>query len=203
MNQFEYTSHPARVVFGTGSLSKLPNELSRLNASAPLLLSGPRQASQVSKINDDVLSGKAAGIFSGAKMHTPTDVTAQAMDVLNGLNPKPDSLVSIGGGSSIGLGKALAIRTGLPHIAVPTTYAGSEMTHHLGETENGRKVTKKDPRIVPQGVIYDAQLTLSLPVETSVLSGLNGIAHAGELLDTYFDCVSYRTYQTFAFTTHR
>jgi alcohol dehydrogenase class IV len=180
MNEFEYTSHPAHVVFGSGSLAKLPAELARLNVSLPLLLSGPRQASQVAGFNDDILDSKAAGIYSSAAMHTPTSVTAEAMEVLQGLNPKADSIVSIGGGSAIGLGKALALRTGLPHIAVPTTYAGSEMTHHLGETENGRKVTKKDPRIVPQTVIYDAQLTLSLPVETSVLSGMNAIAHASK-----------------------
>ncbi|KAK3117658.1 hypothetical protein LTR53_000787 [Teratosphaeriaceae sp. CCFEE 6253] len=93
-----------------------------------------------------------------------------------------DCLVSFGGGSTIGLGKALAIRTGLPHVCIPTMYAGSEMTPILGETADGRKTTRSDPKILPGTVIYDVDLTMTLPVGLSATSGVNAIAHAVEAL---------------------
>ncbi|KAF5530120.1 maleylacetate reductase [Fusarium phyllophilum] len=93
-----------------------------------------------------------------------------------------DSLVSIGGGSTIGLGKAISLRTGLPHVCIPTTYAGSEMTPLLGETVDGEKITRKDPKILPEVVIYDVDLTMTLPVGLSMTSGVNAIAHAVEAL---------------------
>jgi alcohol dehydrogenase class IV len=88
-------------------------------------------------------------------------------------------VISIGGGSTIGLGKAISIRTGLPHICIPTTYSGSEMTPVLGETEDGRKTTRSDPKILPGTVIYDVDLTMTLPVATTSTSGINAIAHSG------------------------
>jgi len=93
-----------------------------------------------------------------------------------------DGLVSVGGGSTVGLGKALAIRTGLPHLGVPTTYAGSEMTPILGETRDGRKTTMRDDRIFPQTVLYDVDFTLTLPKMMSVVSGMNAMANAVEAL---------------------
>jgi alcohol dehydrogenase class IV len=88
-------------------------------------------------------------------------------------------VVSIGGGSTIGLGKAISIRTGLPHICIPTTYAGSEMTPILGETADGQKKTRSDPKILPSTVIYDVDLTMTLPVDMTATSGVNAIAHSG------------------------
>ncbi|KAF5255754.1 hypothetical protein FOXYS1_13810 [Fusarium oxysporum] len=117
------------------------------------------------KIIRGFLGNSAVGIFSGATMHTPTDVTEEAIHLVEKL--KADSIVSIGGGSTIGLGKAIAFRTGLPHICIPTTYAGSEMTSILGETANGIKTTKRDPKILSGTVIYDC---------------LNAIAHVAEAL---------------------
>jgi maleylacetate reductase len=93
-----------------------------------------------------------------------------------------DCVVSLGGGSTTGLGKAIAYRTDLPQIVIPTTYAGSEVTPILGQTEGGRKTTVKDPKILPEVVIYDATLTTGLPVGMSVTSGLNAMAHAVEAL---------------------
>ncbi|KAH7160433.1 hypothetical protein B0J13DRAFT_644063 [Dactylonectria estremocensis] len=179
MKAFEYNGNPARVVFGTGTIQKLPQELAKLGASRPLLLSTPYQVAQAKEVST-ILQEKIAGLFSEARMHTPTDVTQRACDLAT--STEADAVVSIGGGSTIGLGKAISIRTGLPHIAVPTTYAGSEVTPILGETADGRKETRSDPKILPTVVIYDVDLTLTLPVGLTATSGINAIAHAVEAL---------------------
>ncbi|MGK5678747.1 maleylacetate reductase and hydroxyquinol 1,2-dioxygenase domain-containing protein [Actinoplanes sp. URMC 104] len=174
MESFEHTPSAARVVFGSGTLSRLRAEAGRLGAARVLLL-GDRggQAAQV-------LGPLAAARFEGVAMHTPVEVTERALRVLR--EHDADCLVSVGGGSATGLGKALAARTGLPQIAVPTTYAGSEMTPVVGETADGVKTTRSDPALVPVTVLYDVGLTLGLPVGLSVTSGLNAMAHAVEAL---------------------
>jgi alcohol dehydrogenase class IV len=176
MDNFSYTSQPTRVVFGSGTISKLPEEAVRVNVLRPLLLSTPQQISQAEGLQK-LLEGKIAGIFSEATMHTPVNVTERALEYAS--LTKADGVISIGGGSTTGLGKAISIRTGLPHISIPTTYAGSEMTPHLGETSDGRKTTRSDPKILPTTVIYDVDFTLTLPVGMSAVSGVNAIAHAG------------------------
>jgi alcohol dehydrogenase class IV len=178
MQGFEYNASPARVVFGSGTLKKLADEISRQNLTAPLLLSTPQQVDQAEVLKTN-LDGKVAGIFTEATMHTPTNVTDKALEYAKYV--KADSVVSIGGGSTIGLGKAISIRTGLPHICIPTTYAGSEMTPILGETADGQKKTRSDPKILPGTVIYDVDLTMTLPVGLSATSGINAIAHSGTL----------------------
>lgn len=125
-----------------------------------------------------ILNGKIAGIFTEATMHTPSHVTDKALEFAR--STQADSVISIGGGSTIGLGKAISIRTGLPHICIPTTYAGSEMTPILGETTEGQKTTRTDPEILPGTVIYDTDLTMSLPASMSATSGVNAIAHASK-----------------------
>ena len=179
MDSFEYNSNPARVLFGNGTIEKLPYEIARLNVKAPLLLCGPKHVNRAEKLKA-ILNGKVSGIFAKATMHTPLDVTAEAFQYA--MARKADSLVSIGGGSAIGLGKAISIRTGFPHICIPTTYAGSEMTPNLGETAEGRKVSRKDPKILPETVIYDVNLTATLTPELSATSGINAMAHAGSIL---------------------
>lgn len=179
MDAFEYNSNPGRVVFGSGTVTKIPEELSKIQAENPLLLSTPQQISHAEDVGK-ILNGKFAGLFSEATMHTPTDVTERAVQLARSL--KADSIISVGGGSTIGLGKAISIRTSLPHIAVPTTYAGSEVTPILGETADGRKETRSDPRILPGTVIYDVDLTLTLPASLTMTSGVNAIAHAVEAL---------------------
>lgn len=176
MDSFEYNANPGRVVFGSGTLQKLPDEISRLGLKAPLVLSTPQQVNQADSVKN-VLQGQVAGIFTEATMHTPTHITDKAVEYAKA--QQADSVISIGGGSTIGLGKAISFRTGMPHICIPTTYAGSEMTPILGETAEGMKKTRSDPKILPGTVIYDVDLTMSLPTGMSATSGVNAIAHAG------------------------
>lgn len=176
---FTYTALPVRVVFGRGTLARLAGEVEAMGCRRVLVLSSPEQAGDARGVADR-LGGFGAGVFAGAAMHTPVAVTEQALAQVRAAGA--DGLLSLGGGSATGLGKALALRTGLPQVAVPTTYAGSEMTPILGQTENGRKTTQRDVRLLPQVVVYDVDLTLGLPVALSVTSGLNAIAHAVEAL---------------------
>ena len=179
MRDFVYNANPGRVVFGSGTLSRLPGEVERLNLTRVLVVATPEQEADAHRIAG-MIGARAAAVFAGARMHTPTEVTAKAMEVVAA--ERIDGLVAVGGGSTTGLAKALAMWTDLPQIVAPTTYAGSEMTPILGETENGRKVTRSDPRILPEVVIYDVDLTLTLPVAMSVTSGMNAVAHAVEAL---------------------
>ena len=189
MTSFEYVSGPARVVFGPGVLDRLPDEVRRLGRSRVLVVSGAGVAANetAGKGTADFAARAAAnlgplfaGHFAGAAMHTPVEVTRQALEVVRSLDV--DCLVSIGGGSATGLGKALSVRTGLPQIAVPSTYAGSEVTAVLGETDESGKTTRSAPEIRPETVLYDVELTLGLPVPLSVTSGVNAMAHAVEAL---------------------
>lgn len=182
MESFEYNANPSRVVFGPGSIQKLPNEIQRIGCRWPLILSTPRQLSRIGDLAQMLAPAdiKIAGMYTNAVMHTPTHVTEDAMAFVR--EHSADCVVSIGGGSTIGLGKAISIRTGLPHICVATTYAGSEMTSILGETDNGRKVTRSDPKILPGTVIYDVDLTTTMPPALSATSGVNALAHAVESL---------------------
>ena len=182
MDSFEYNANPARVIFGSGSIQKLPAEIQRLNKHSPLLISTPEQVQQAKDLEKILqkASINAAGTYTKATMHTPSHITADAQQYLSTVSA--DCLVSIGGGSTIGLGKALSVRTGLPHICIPTTYAGSEMTPILGETQDGVKTTRSDATILPGTVIYDVDYTMTLPVGLSATSGVNAIAHAVEAL---------------------
>jgi alcohol dehydrogenase class IV len=123
-----------------------------------------------------LLNGKIAGAFTGGAMHTPKTVTQEAMEYTRSI--KAECLVSIGGGSTTGLGKALFFRTGLPHIYTLTTYTSTKITSILGETENDLKVISSDRAFNPATVIYDANLTLKLSPTLAAISGLNAMAHA-------------------------
>ncbi|MFM7012967.1 MAG: maleylacetate reductase [Betaproteobacteria bacterium] len=177
MRNFIYNGQPSRVVFGPGSLAHLEREIDLLGAKRALVLSTPEQAQQAQMVADR-LGARATGIFPRAVMHVPIETARQARDEARRLGA--DCAIAIGGGSTTGLGKAIAMDSGLPILAIPTTYAGSEMTTIFGITEAGMKKTGKDPRVLPRTVIYDPELTLSLPVAMSVTSGMNAIAHAAE-----------------------
>lgn len=176
-DEFVYQALPMRVVFGAGTSARLGEEVDRLGLGRVLVLCTPEQEPLARRIADG-LGARAAGVFPHARMHVPIEVAAQARDAAAELGA--DGCVAAGGGSTIGLGKAIALEHGLPVIAVPTTYAGSEMTPIWGLTEHGRKRTGRDPAVLPRSVVYDPELTLTLPVPLSVTSGFNAMAHAVE-----------------------
>lgn len=179
MLAFVYDALPGRVVFGPGSLDQLPHEVDLLGATRALLVSTPGHR----HLAEDAarrLGGRAAGIWDRAVMHVPIEAAEAARAAAR--EHSADVCVAIGGGTPIGLAKAIALEQGIPVVAVPTTYAGSEMTPLLGITEGGVKRTRRDSRMLPRTVIYDPNLTLSLPAAVSGPSGMNAIAHSVEAL---------------------
>ncbi|KUN29376.1 Maleylacetate reductase [Streptomyces antibioticus] len=176
---FIYEALPMRVVFGPGSLRQLPQEADRLGLHRLLVLSTPGQRA-LAEHAATLLGDACVGLFTEARMHVPVTVAEAARAAAR--EAGADGCVAIGGGSTIGLGKAIALTSGLPVITVPTTYAGSEMTTVWGLTENGRKHTGRDRAVLPRSVVYDPELTAGLPVDVSVTSGFNAIAHAVEAL---------------------
>jgi len=179
--KFVYTGLPMRVVFGAGAVRELPAELERLGAKRALVLSTPEQAASAAEVAK-ALGSRAAGTYDKAAMHVPIEIAEDARRMARELGA--DCCVTVGGGSTTGLGKAIALDSGLPILAVPTTYAGSEMTPIYGLTEGGQKRTGRDVRVLPKTVIYDPELTMTLPLALSITSGVNAIAHAAEGLYT-------------------
>jgi maleylacetate reductase len=176
---FTFNGLPIRVVFGPGAIAKLPEELDRLGAKRALLLSTPEQAQSVRQVAAS-LGQRSAGIYDKAAMHVPVEIAQDARRVAKEVGA--DCCITVGGGSTTGLGKAIALTSDLPILAVPTTYAGSEMTPIYGLTEGGMKKTGRDSRVMPKSVIYDPELMLSLPAALSAASGMNAIAHCVEAL---------------------
>jgi alcohol dehydrogenase class IV len=181
LERFELQLSIPRVVFGAGSLAQLPAEIERLGARRALVLSTPEQRSSAEQVVA-MLGARAAGVFARAVMHVPIETARAAREEAHRLDA--DCAVAVGGGSTTGLGKAIALDSGLPILAVPTTYAGSEMTPIYGLTEGGQKKTGRDVRVLPKTVIYDPELTMTLPLALSITSGVNAIAHAAEGLYT-------------------
>jgi maleylacetate reductase len=179
MRDFVYDQLPGRVVFGAGAFDRLAAEVDRLGLSRLLVLSTPGQV-MLAEEAARRLGARSAGIYAQAKMHVPVETAQAARAEARRLGA--DGAVAIGGGSTIGLGKAIALESGLPIVAIPTTYAGSEMTPIHGLTEAGMKKTGRDPKVLPRTVIYDPLLTLGLPVKISGPSGMNAIAHCVEAL---------------------
>lgn len=179
VRSFEYIALPCRVIFGSGTIVRVEEEAAKLSMRRPLILTTPEQSAQGAEVLQ-ALGNRAAGIFSKAAMHTPVHITDEAVKAYEELGA--DGIISIGGGSTIGLGKAIAYRNDAKQIVLPTTYAGSEMTTILGQAEGGEKTTLKSAKVLPETVIYDVQLTMTLPPKLSGTSGINAIAHAVEAM---------------------
>ena len=175
MIEFACKALPWNILFGVGTLERLPREMDALGLDRALVLCTQGRRSQGRAVVK-LLARRAVGLFAGAKMHVPSKTLAEAARTARDLNAQ--CTVSIGGGSTTGLGKALAAREGLENIAVPTTYAGSEMTDIWAVTEAGGKVAARNPKVVPALTIYDPGLTLTLPAKISAASGMNAMAQA-------------------------
>lgn len=176
-SEFLYSTEARRVVFGLGAIRHIQREMQRLGASHALILSTPEQHADADRVVH-LLGEHAAGIFARAMMHVPIEVARAACAEAD--QRRADCIVAVGGGSTTGLAKAIALQSALPIIAIPTTYAGSEVTPIYGMTEGGVKRTGTDPRVLPRTVIYDPELTLSLPAALTTTSAINAIAHAAE-----------------------
>ncbi|HJU22094.1 MAG TPA: maleylacetate reductase [Casimicrobiaceae bacterium] len=177
MNRFTYAANAVRVVFGEGSLARVGDEIERLRSGRVLVLSTPGHRTHAERVAD-ILGVRAAGVFDGAAMHVPIEIALAAR--AKARNVDADTLVAIGGGSTTGLAKAIALEHPLPIVAIPTTYAGSEATPIYGLTEGGIKRTGRDAKVSPKVILYDPLLTFDLPVGLTVASAMNAIAHAAE-----------------------
>jgi maleylacetate reductase len=176
--RFTFDALPGRVVFGAGVASEvLVDELERLGGDRVLVISTPRGESLARELAGP-LGDRVVGVFTGVRQHVPVE-TAQAARLL-AAELEANAVVCVGGGSAVGTAKAVALTTGLPIMAVPTTYAGSEVTPVWGLTDAGRKTTGVDPAVQPRTVIYDPELTRSLPPRLAAVSGLNAMAHSIE-----------------------
>jgi alcohol dehydrogenase class IV len=179
MRSFTFDALPGRVVFGTGSADRLPEEVDRLGAAGVLIITDPATRPVADRLAS-TLGKRCAGIFSEVEQHVPIEAAHRARDVAR--ESGADCAVTVGGGSTTGFGKAIALESDVRTIAVPTTYAGSEMTPIYGITADGMKRTGRDVRVLPQVVIYDPVLTVSLPPSVTGPSGMNAIAHCVEAL---------------------
>jgi alcohol dehydrogenase class IV len=168
---------PTRVVFGAGSIGELAAEVERLGAVRVLLISTSGRADMVRAVSKGL---SVAGVFDKAVMHTPMAVVEEARNLAR--KARADCCVAVGGGSTIGFAKAIALTSDLPVVALPTTYSGSEMTTIWGISEGGVKKTGRDSKVLPRTVIYDPELSEDLPPAVSAASGMNAIAHCVEAL---------------------
>jgi maleylacetate reductase len=169
-----YEPLPGRVVFGVGVLDRLGEELARLGANRALLVASTRVADDLA----ERLGERHAATCSEIVQHVPVEVAERATKLAREVDA--DALVTVGGGSAVGLAKAVALDLAIPIVAVPTTYAGSELTTIYGLSQDGRKRTGRDPRVLPKVVLYDPALTVPLPPQVTAPSGMNALAHGVE-----------------------
>jgi maleylacetate reductase len=177
--RFVELPRPSRVVFGAGRFAELGDEVARLDRHRVVVVTTPGRRA-LGERAAGFLGERCAGVLADALEHVPGPVADAGVARARELGA--DGCVAVGGGSAIGLGKAIARDTGLPLVAVPTTYSGSEMTPVWGRTEDGVKTTGRDERVRPAVVVYDPELTTSLPVPISVTSAVNALAHTVEAL---------------------
>jgi maleylacetate reductase len=178
MIAFTHDVQPQRVLFAAGALLRTAEEADRLKFSRALVVATPGSGARLGQKIIDLLGARAAGLHAQAVLHVPKAVAAVGLEAAHAANA--DGLVAVGGGAAIGLAKAIARDSGLPILAVPTTYSGSEATPIFGLTDGERKVTGRDAKVLPRTIIYDPDLTLGLPAPVSAASGMNAIAHCVE-----------------------
>jgi maleylacetate reductase len=178
VQEFVYDALPARIVFGPGAArTRLAGEVARLGVSRLLLIASERDAERVREIAAP-LGDAVVARFAAVREHVPVETAEAARAAAE--RARADAVLSVGGGSATGAAKAVALTARIPVIAVPTTYAGSEVTPVWGLTEGGRKTTGTDPAVLPRVVVYDPELVATLPRELAVASGFNALAHGVE-----------------------
>jgi maleylacetate reductase len=177
---FTHDVPPQRVVFASGALARVGDEAARLKIDRALVVATPGSGVRLGQKVCQLLGTRSAGLHAQAVMHVPKAVAEAGLAAAR--EKGADGLIAVGGGSAIGLAKAIALETGLPILAIPTTYSGSEATPIIGMTDGERKITGRDVKVVPRTIIYDPDLTLGLPAAVSAASGLNAIAHCVEAL---------------------
>ncbi|MFF1823310.1 maleylacetate reductase [Kribbella sp. NPDC058245] len=178
---FIHTSYAGRVVFGPGSLHQVAAEVELLGIRSALVIA-TGSAQQAANEVQAGLRERFAGRIDGVRQHVPTEVAEAARTKAQEV--QADGVIAIGGGSAVGLAKAIALTADVQIVAVPTTYAGSEMTPVWGETSGGSKTTGTDLRVLPKTVVYDPQLTLHLPPAVTAASVANALAHCVEAVWT-------------------
>jgi len=191
---FIHDAPSQRVVFGAGSIECVAEEAARLGVAHALVIATPGSGARLGARVADLLAGRSAGLHAEAVIHVPRAIAEAGLATTRAA--KADGLVAAGGGSAIGLAKIIARDTALPIIALPTTYSGSEATPIWGTSEDERKTTGRDAKVVPRTVIYDPELTLALPAAVTAASAMNAIAHCVEGL-----WVAERTPVTVAYAT--
>ncbi len=180
MQGFRYAQLPARIVFGAGAArTHMSGEVEQLGATRVLVLASTRLGERVAAVTAP-LGDRVAGMFTAVREHVPLPTAEAARAAAKEVDA--DALLAIGGGSTVGAAKAVALTVRLPIVAVPTTYAGSEVTPVWGLTENGRKTTGTDHAVLPQVVVYDPELVASLPADLVAASGFNAMAHTVEAM---------------------
>ena len=179
MRSFTYAALPQRVVFGAGVRARVAAEVEGIGAERVLVLSTPGHRALAEEVSRP-LGARVVGLFDRVRTHVPQETVDVARRTAEAT--RADSTLAVGGGSTIGLGKALALELGLPQIAVATTYSGSEMTANWGITREGVKQTGRDARAQPRAALYDPELTVTLSPRVTATSGMNAIAHCVEAL---------------------
>jgi maleylacetate reductase len=177
--EFTYVTARRRVVFAHGASRRLAEELERLGCERVLLVTTPGRLAGAPQVVD-ALGRVLAGIFDGARAHVPLPVLREALEQAR--RSDADACVALGGGSAIGVAKGIALEAGLPVVAVPTTFSGSEMTSVWGITDGDRKRTGRDPRVAARTVVYDPVLVESFRGRPGAASGMNAVAHCVEAL---------------------
>jgi alcohol dehydrogenase class IV len=171
---FEYELLPRRVVFGPGALDRVAGEVDRIGARRVLVVANHQRSARLR----ERLGRRCAGTFTDVVQHVPVETATAAREVAAQVGT--DCLVACGGGSAVGLAKAIALDRPLPIVALPTTYAGSEMTPIWGLTTGRRKQTGRDRGVAPIVVLYDPELTRGMPARLTASSGMNAVAHCVE-----------------------
>lgn len=177
MKDFVFDQPASRVIFGVGAFARLREEIERLGVTRPIFIATPGRRQNAEQAAQN-LTGMAASVHAEAVMHVPIETVNAARDAAQ--RHQADSVIAFGGGSAIDTSKAVGLELGLPIVAVPMTYGGSEVTPFYGYTEEGIKKGKRDRKMLPKSVIYDPALTVSLPANVSGPSGMNAIAHCVE-----------------------